>query len=173
MRNSGRPFMKQIASCLVVLMCAQLAVADPLQQENVPAQTAQSAPANGVRQLSYDPALSDASPARAEDSIANPGADGTQLAQNAGAASVSSGSSANAQQEQSAPAKPVGTAAAPATGSEGIAGSKLTGAVIAPAKQRRVRTFLIRIGIVVGACVAIGTVVALSKSSPSQPRGAQ
>jgi hypothetical protein len=41
--------------------------------------------------------------------------------------------------------------------------------VIAPAKQRRARSFVIRVGIIVGACVAVGTVVALSHGSPSQP----
>jgi hypothetical protein len=41
--------------------------------------------------------------------------------------------------------------------------------VIAPAKQRRTRAILIRVSIVVGAAIAVGTVVALSRSSPSRP----
>jgi hypothetical protein len=40
---------------------------------------------------------------------------------------------------------------------------------MAPAKQRRTRTILIRVGLIAGAAVAIGTVVALSKTSPSRP----
>lgn len=65
--------------------------------------------------------------------------------------------------------KPLGTAVAPYEGTSGVTGSRPAGAVIAPAKQRRVRAFLIKIGVVVGAAAAVGTVVALSHSSPSQP----
>lgn len=71
-------------------------------------------------------------------------------------------------QNNSAPT-PIGTAAAPSEKPVGAAGSRPAGAVIAPAKQRRVRRILISIGVVVGAGVAIGTVAALSHGSPSQP----
>lgn len=64
---------------------------------------------------------------------------------------------------------PVGTAAAPVAKPTGIAASRPAGAVIAPAKQRRVRSIVIRVGIIVGAAVAVGTVVALSRSSSSRP----
>lgn len=64
---------------------------------------------------------------------------------------------------------PVGTAVAPYEPASGVTGSRPAGAVIAPAKQRRVRSILIKIGIVVGAAAAVGTVVALSHASPSQP----
>lgn len=64
---------------------------------------------------------------------------------------------------------PVGTAVAPYEGASGITGSRPAGAVIAPGKQRRVRSILIKIGVVVGAAAAVGTVVALSHASPSQP----
>jgi len=70
---------------------------------------------------------------------------------------------------QSATPKPVGTAAAPYEKTTGIAASRPAGAVIAPAKQRRARSILIRVGVIVGAAVAIGTVAALSKGSPSRP----
>jgi hypothetical protein len=72
-------------------------------------------------------------------------------------------------QQQNNPPSPVGTAAAPAETPVGVAGSRPAGAVIAPAKQRRVHTFLISVGILAGAGIAIGTVAALSHSSPSQP----
>ncbi len=65
--------------------------------------------------------------------------------------------------------KPVGTAAAPYEKPTGVAASRPAGAVIAPAKQRRVRTILISLGVVIGAGVAIGTVAGLSKASPSRP----
>lgn len=73
------------------------------------------------------------------------------------------------EQQQSGVPKPVGTAAAPYKKTTGVTASRPSGAVIAPAKQRRVRSILIRVGIVVAAGVAIGTVVALSQGSPSRP----
>lgn len=84
--------------------------------------------------------------------------------------------SSNSQNTQTAPAQqatqsaPVGTAAAPAETPVGTAVSRPAGAAIAPAKQKRTRTFLIRVGLVVGAAVAVGTVVALSKASRSRPQ---
>lgn len=71
--------------------------------------------------------------------------------------------------QQNSSAAPVGTAVAPAEEPVGAAGSKPAGAVIAPAKQRRVHTFLISAALIAGAGIAIGTVAALSHASPSQP----
>lgn len=65
--------------------------------------------------------------------------------------------------------KPVGTAAAPYERTMGIAASRPAGAAIAPAKQRRVRTILISLGVVAGAAIAVGSVAALSHGSPSRP----
>jgi hypothetical protein len=65
--------------------------------------------------------------------------------------------------------KPVGTAAAPPEGAAGVTASRPAGAVIAPAKQRRARAILIRVGLLVGAGVAIGTVIALTRATPNQP----
>lgn len=73
------------------------------------------------------------------------------------------------QQQPNGGANPVGTAVAPAPRTTGVAGSRPAGAAIAPAKQRRVRIFLIKVGVVVGAGVAVGTVLALSHASPSRP----
>ncbi len=73
------------------------------------------------------------------------------------------------QQQPNGGANPMGTAVAPAAPTTGVAGSRPAGAVIAPAKQRRVRIFLIKVGVVVGAGVAVGTVLALSHASPSRP----
>jgi cytoskeletal protein RodZ len=75
-----------------------------------------------------------------------------------------------AEEQQNGVNQPVGTAAAPLERSAGVAASKPAGAVIAPAKQRRARSFIIRLGVVAGACVAIGTVAVLSHASSSQPR---
>jgi hypothetical protein len=82
---------------------------------------------------------------------------------------VSQSEQADAQQQQNGDAKPVGTAVAPVETATGVAVSRPAGAVIAPAKQRRARAILIRMSIVIGAAVAVGTVVALSRASPSRP----
>jgi cytoskeletal protein RodZ len=63
--------------------------------------------------------------------------------------------------------EPLGVAAAPFTRPSGVTGSRPAGAVIAPAKQRRVRTILISVGVIVAAGIAVGTVAALSHASPS------
>jgi hypothetical protein len=75
----------------------------------------------------------------------------------------------DSEQQQSTPPKPVGTAAAPYEKTTGVAASRPAGAVIAPAKQKRARIILIRVALVAGAAVSVGTVVALSKGSPSKP----
>jgi|SRR5580658_1945089 hypothetical protein len=84
-----------------------------------------------------------------------------------------SGQPANSQsasdQSQNGTSKPVGTAAAPLEKGTGVAATRPAGAVIAPAKQRRARSILIRVGVVVGAAVAVGVVVGLSKASSSRP----
>jgi hypothetical protein len=72
-------------------------------------------------------------------------------------------------QPQDKSPKPVGTAAAPYERTMGIAASRPAGAAIAPAKQRRVRTILISVGVIVGAGIAVGSVAALSHGSPSRP----
>jgi hypothetical protein len=68
--------------------------------------------------------------------------------------------------------KPVGTAAAGAIPSTGVAASQPAGVAIAPAKQRRVRTIVLRVGAIIGAGVAVGSVIALTEATPSRPPGA-
>jgi hypothetical protein len=65
---------------------------------------------------------------------------------------------------------PVGTAAAPYERPEGVPASRPSGAAIAPAKQRRIHSFAIRIALLAGAGVAIGIVAAASLGSPSRPQ---
>jgi hypothetical protein len=79
--------------------------------------------------------------------------------------------------QQAAPKVPAveasGTAAAQAGRVSGSAGSRPAGAAIAPAKQRQVRSLVIKLGAIAGAGIALGTVAALSKASPAKPPGAQ
>jgi hypothetical protein len=72
-------------------------------------------------------------------------------------------------QSQEIPHKPVGAAAAPYEPTMGIAASRPAGAAIAPAKQRRVRTIVISLGVIAGVGIAVGSVAALSHGSPSRP----
>jgi hypothetical protein len=75
-------------------------------------------------------------------------------------------------QDTTAPQRPVGTAAAEAPSTSGVAASEPAGVAIAPAKQRRARTIIIRTGAIIGAAVAVGVVVALSAGTSSKPPGA-
>ena len=68
--------------------------------------------------------------------------------------------------------KPVGTAAAGVIPATGVAASQPAGVAIAPAKQRRVRTIILRTGAIIGAGLAVGSVVALTEATPSKPPGA-
>jgi outer membrane biosynthesis protein TonB len=78
-----------------------------------------------------------------------------------------------AQQPVRSAPPPTGTAAAQAGKLSGNAASRPAGAAIAPAKQRQVRSFLIKMGVIAGAGVAIGTVAALSKGTSPKPPGAR
>jgi hypothetical protein len=73
------------------------------------------------------------------------------------------------QQQQNGTSAPLGTAVAPYEKGVGVAASRPAGAVIAPAKQKRSRSFMIKVGVLIGAAVAVGTVVGLSATSPSRP----
>ena len=68
--------------------------------------------------------------------------------------------------------EPEGTAAARAARTIGGPASKPAGSAIAPAKQRQIRSLLIKIGAIAGAGAALGTVYALTRGTPSKPPGA-
>ncbi len=87
--------------------------------------------------------------------------------QNAGQNSTQNDSASNQQSPE-----PAGTAAAQIGKLKGGPASKPAGAAIAPAKQHRVRSYLLKFGALAGAGVAVGTVYALSHGSPSRPPGA-
>ena len=95
--------------------------------------------------------------------------------QTATPASPQTGSSPNeaSQDQAQKPQRPVGTAAAEAPKVSGVTAAQPAGVAIAPAKQRRVRTIVLRVGALIGAGVAVGTVVALTAGTPSKPPGAK
>lgn len=71
------------------------------------------------------------------------------------------------------PQEPEGTAAARAAKTIGGPASKPAGSAIAPAKQRQVRSLLIKIGAIAAAGAALGTVYALTRGTPGKPPGAR
>jgi hypothetical protein len=86
-------------------------------------------------------------------------------------ASNQSNTQPSTQQQPQSPHEPVGTAAAESVQTTGVAASRPAGAAVAPAKQRRARSILIKVGALVGVGVAVGTTMALSQGSPSRPPG--
>lgn len=168
MRLANSRLVRQIAEWMVVFVVLQAAeaVAQTGQEGTVAPQTP-SALSSSVQGNNSNIS---GSKAKAEDVALPDGTSGGQQGQSGAATSEKIEADSNSEQQKTNPANPVGTAAAPAANTTGVAGSRPTGAVIAPGKQRRVRTILISIGVVVGTCIAIGTVAALSHSSPSQPR---
>jgi len=75
----------------------------------------------------------------------------------------------NARRPQQPAPEPLGTAAAESVRTTGLGASKPAGTAIAPARQRQVRSLLIKLGAVAAAGIAIGTVYGLSKGTPSVP----
>jgi hypothetical protein len=79
---------------------------------------------------------------------------------------------APAQSADQKPQRPVGTAAAEAAPVSGITAAQPAGVAVAPAKQHRVRSIVLKVGAIVGAGAAVGAVVALSEATSSKPPGA-
>jgi hypothetical protein len=104
----------------------------------------------------------------------SPGAEWAKAEQASSPQDTSTSSSAQSSTEapQQKPERPVGTAAAEAPKVTGITAAEPAGVAIAPAKQKRVRTIVLKVGAIIGAGVAIGTVVALSAGTSSKPPGA-
>ena len=157
MRDSSNWLRRQIALCLVIFLTAPFGeAASALPQQVSPGEQA------GQSQNTNSGATKTSAPTTQSETIPD---SPTPVEQN-----QPSSSFLNApEQKQSATPEPVGTAVAPYEKIVGVAASRPAGAAIAPAKQKRTRTILISVGVVVATAVAVGTVVALSKASPSQP----
>jgi len=76
----------------------------------------------------------------------------------------------SAQQQTPAPS---GSAGAKAATVKGAPVAQPTGAAIAPARQRGHHSLLVKVGLLAGAGIAVGTAVALAERSPSRPPGAR
>jgi hypothetical protein len=78
---------------------------------------------------------------------------------------------AQSAQDQQQSQVPSGTAGAKAADVKGAPVAKPAGAAVAPVRQRGHHSLLIKVGLVAGAAIAVGTAVALSAGSPSRPPG--
>lgn len=163
---------RQIACCVALLMIvpAGLAASDDLPQapQPNPAVARAAAPAAaqpGPAATSQNPGQNQ-NPNPGQTPVQNQNQDQNQNQNQGQNQQPAQGSSSS---QQNAPKQPLGTAVAPYVRPEGISASRPAGAAIAPAKQRRVRIYAIRIALLVGAAVAIGTVIGASEGSPNRP----
>jgi hypothetical protein len=140
-------------------------------------QTAEGAPKQDVAQVESLPDSPSVILAQAQ----NGAQQGSEASVSPGSAPQSQGIQPQATQPQAItpappatqqPQRPVGTAAAPAPVVTGITAAQPAGVAIAPGKQHRARSLVIKVGAVIGAGVAVGTVVALSAGTSSKPPGA-
>ena len=164
MRSVNNWLCRPIAVCLVLWLmvpasqigtaAAQQAVAEP-HAANAPSQEGPAAEAATGSVIARNELPDSPEPVTSQPELA-------------GALDSSSQSSSSQQQQE--PAQPVGTAAAPYEKTMGITASRPAGAAIAPAKQKRVRTILISVGVIVAAGVAVGSVAGLSHASSSHPQ---
>ena len=177
------------ASCILALGCSATVLAQDAQPtDNRHVDSAQPNAAQS-QQVSPDasPAASTAelpdSPGVTVARLQDPAPQQSGSAQpSAPAAAQSSpeqnGAQTGTQEEQQQPPqqqklqRPVGTAAAAAPGVSGVTAAQPAGVAIAPAKQHRVRTIIVRTGAILAGGAAVGGVIALTRATPSKPPGA-
>lgn len=168
MRSSGDWLRQSIAGSLVLLLMVPLGeAATGKSQQAVPAQQTEGVSSTPVQPQNDLPAPNPSGDV--SQPAATPGDSDAAATQTADQNQPSDTSQQTSEPPQNNTSNPVGTAAAPYTKTTGVPASRPAGAVIAPAKQKRARSILIRVSLLVGAAVAVGTVVALSKASPSRP----
>ena len=177
--RTGHWLRQHISCCLVVILLAPFMTAAALPQQGS-SQDAESGSTAKTQSLGEDTNLK----VKVSPSEALPDSPGSvrlqMMAENHGGQQESQQSRSQQQQNNAQPTspqgqqnpaqEPVGTAAAGPVKATGVAASQPAGAAIAPAKQRRTRSILIKVSALVGAGIAVGTVVALSSASPSRPR---
>jgi len=158
-RAMAGPLVLIVSFTTTPLVCAQQTTDAP-QTQAAPAQPAAQPQSGAQSQEPAQTAPQEQTPASHQPPVElpeNPGRTTTEPENNAPE------STQPAQQKQ----EPNGTAVAPQIQTSGGAASKQAGVAIAPPKQRRVRSLLIKLGVLAGAGIAIGTVAGLSAASPS------
>lgn len=168
MRISGCWLRRHVVGCVMLCLFApfcQAATARPPQAS----QQEGAVPSNPVSNSSSKDATPGAGTVQPPGAGAVPGQSPTDGQSSQDGAAQPDGTSSSSGQQQNTVSPPVGTAVAPYEKPFGAPASRPAGAVIAPAKQRRTRSFLIRVGVILAAAGAVGAVVGLSKASPSHP----
>ncbi len=159
-----------LALVLALILCGApetaRALAAPQTQNSAPAQNSQPQPNAPADQQQPAPANN---PNSAMPNPAQPPLQPAPSLPEAPSATQRQQPSASPAQQQA----PAGAAAAQAGQTAGGAASKPAGTAIAPAKQRQVRSLLIKVGAIAGAGIALGTVYALSRGTSSKPPGAK
>lgn len=175
--------MRLSKSSFLQTLCWALALSLPslVVAQDGPRATGDAATRPGAAVTSADSPVTTLGPqSRSEMNTAEelPDSPGAEWAKSQEPASQQTSSSVSAQDDetktdsQQRTQRPVGTAAAEAPKVTGITAAEPAGVAIAPAKQRRVRTIVLKVGAIVAAGAALGTVVALSAGTSSKPPGA-
>jgi anti-anti-sigma factor len=173
MRTSWRCLKRHVAACVVLLLVAPIATAVPSpQQETIPNQQAETSSSSkaGPRTSGSGANQEQAEPPQPE-TLPNsplPNSPSTVRSEMVNDSQVSSVQQLSPR-PQNGTQEPLGTAAATFIKTTGVAASRPAGAAIAPAKQRRARSIIIKVAAIAGAGVAVGAVVALASASPSRP----
>jgi hypothetical protein len=167
MKLTDRLLVKLISSGLAILLCGtqEVALAAPQQTTSTEQQQTQ---APVTENTPAQPPSSTSTPSE-NNAQAEPTQSQTEQLPNSPGSTRSSSDMGQKQNTQ----RPLGTAAAEIGNASGTAASKPAGVAIAPAKQHQSRSFLIKMGALVGVGVALGTVMALSSASPSKPPNSQ
>lgn len=156
---------RSIAVALMLLLCGVPQLIAQTQPSPPPQQT-QTAP-SGQSGVVPDPAQGPLQPVPTPEPQQFP--DAPSAAQPAPATTPQPSQPAAAPQQRPATNEPVGTAAAPAPTVSGGPASKPAGTAIAPAKQRQVRSLVLKIGAIAAAGATLGIVYGLTRSTPSVP----
>ena len=151
---------RALASSLVLFLAAPLSAATTTPLPSAPQPAANAAQAQTNPPGAAEPVTNAAEAASPSD----PAQTTAPAPQTASPQSSSTQTSSSSQQTTH-----LGTAAAPVLKPGGVPASRPAGAAIAPAKQRRIRSIAIRVGLLVGAAIAIGTVAAASEGSQARP----
>lgn len=172
---------RSLCLVLAIVLCAgpELATAQSATPQTQPQDSASST-------QSAAPGDSAAPPAASQNSSTAPSAQSgstqprvtqdtqsSQAPDSQAAQTPNSGAASNAASQKKNTQEPAGAAAAQVGTTSGGAASRPAGMAIAPAKQRQVRSLLIKVGAIAAGAVAIGAVVGLARSSPSRPPGAK
>jgi hypothetical protein len=168
MRMSGYWLQRLISGSLILLLAGPFWQMAAAQQQQTPPNPQTESTSSAQTQLSssdHEIKTPATDTAQAE---ASPGHSGGLDSQTTDTQQSNSAQTAP-QNQKNDTSEPKGTAAAPYEKVTGVAASRPAGAAIAPAKQRRTQAILIKTSLLLGAAIAIGTVVALSHASPSQP----